>query len=446
MSNTSIDGFSKLSKEDKIQWITQSFLEDPEAAREELLSFWHCNDAQQKIFEGFSENTVSNYFLPFGIAPNFLIDGRVYAVPMVIEESSVVAAASAAAKYWKDRGGFKTTILGTEKIGQIHFLWNGEKQFLDDRLDSISDYLQKEAEALTRNMIKRGGGILGMEFISFEKEMKNLFQLQVKFNTCDSMGANFINSVLESFAQNFEFYLADCPELPADQRKAEIIMSILSNNTPNCRVKAEVSCPISELGNYGNGMSSRELAVRFHTAVKIAKIDPFRATTHNKGIYNGVDAVVIATGNDFRAIEAAGHSYAARDGQYRSLSDCSIEDDLFTFGLEIPLALGTVGGLTSLHPLSKRSLEILGKPSAEQLMSIIASVGLAQNFAAVRSLVTTGIQKGHMKMHLRNILNHLKASQHEIEKCFAYFEDKVVSYSDVREYLTGLRTKTEVNL
>jgi hydroxymethylglutaryl-CoA reductase len=438
MSNKSIEGFSKLSKDAKIHWLTHSFLQDPEAAREEFMSFWHCNEAQQKIFEGFSENTVSNFFLPYGIAPNFLIDGRIYAVPMVIEESSVVAAASAAAKYWKDRGGFKTTILGVEKIGQIHFLWKGNKQFLDARMPLISDYLQIKAEAITQNMVKRGGGILGMEFVSFENDIKNLFQLKVKFNTCDSMGANFINSVLESFAEHLEYFIADCTELPEEHRTLEIIMSILSNNTPECRVKAEVNCPISELGNYGNGMSSQELAEKFYTAVKIAKIDPFRATTHNKGIYNGVDAVVIATGNDFRAIEAAGHSYAARDGQYRSLSDCKIENDIFSFELEIPLALGTVGGLTTLHPLSKRSLEVLGNPSAEQLMSIIASVGLAQNFAAVRSLVTTGIQKGHMKMHLRNILNHLEATTIEMEQCYAWFEDKVVSYSEVRDYLSKL--------
>jgi hydroxymethylglutaryl-CoA reductase len=196
---------------------------------------------------------------------------------------------------------------------------------------------------------------------------------------------------------------------------------------------------VSELGTAGNGMLAEKMAEKFRVAVQIARNDPYRATTHNKGIYNGVDAVVLATGNDFRAVESAGHTYAAMSGQYKSLSQCEIEDGIFRFWLEIPLALGTVGGLTSLHPLAKLSLQILGNPGAEELMRIIAAVGLAQNFAAVRSLVTTGIQKGHMKMHLLNILNHLNADQPEIEKAYAFFADKTISYAAVRTFLESMR-------
>ena len=182
-------------------------------------------------------------------------------------------------------------------------------------------------------------------------------------------------------------------------------------------------------------------AEKFSKAVRIAHIDPNRATTHNKGIFNGIDAVVLATANDFRAVEACGHTYAAKDGQYRSLSYCTVENGVFRFWLDLPIALGTVGGLTKLHPIARRSLELLGNPDAPELMRIIAATGLAQNFAAVRSLVTVGIQKGHMKMHLMNILNHFDASEKEVKAAVAYFKDKVVSFSAVREFLQFVREK-----
>jgi len=176
----------------------------------------------------------------------------------------------------------------------------------------------------------------------------------------------------------------------------------------------------------------------------LAHLDEYRAATHNKGIFNGVDAVVLATGNDFRAIEACGHTYAARNGTYRSLSYCSIEDGIFKFWLDLPLAVGTVGGLTSLHPMAKRSLELLGNPNSQELMEIIAATGLAQNFAALRSLVTTGIQKGHMKMHLQNILVSMNANEKEIHNAVEYFKEKVVSFSAVREFLEKLRSGKQI--
>jgi hydroxymethylglutaryl-CoA reductase len=219
------------------------------------------------------------------------------------------------------------------------------------------------------------------------------------------------------------------------------LMSILSNYTPECLVRAWVECPVEELGCFQGGMEAEEFAWRFQKAVKVAQIDPHRATTHNKGIFNGVDAVVLATGNDFRAVESCGHTYAARDGQYRSLSGCTIENGCFRFWVDLPLALGTVGGLTKLHPLARRSLELLGNPGAPELMEVIAATGLAQNFAAVRSLITTGIQQGHMKMHLLNILNHLCANDQEKRAANKYFEERVVSFNGVREFLQTHRQK-----
>jgi len=178
---------------------------------------------------------------------------------------------------------------------------------------------------------------------------------------------------------------------------------------------------------------------KIHKAVRIAEIDPHRATTHNKGIFNGVDAVIIATGNDFRAVEACGHTYACRNGQYASLSHCELTDTTFKFWLDLPLAVGTVGGLTTLHPLAKLSLDLLGNPSAAELMQIVAATGLMQNYAALKSLVTTGIQHGHMKMHLSNIINHLAASPQETQKILSHFQDNKVSFTAVREYLATLR-------
>ena len=430
-----ISGFSKLSKVGKLKWLAENFFRDPQSTIEELRSYWHSDDNQQKILDGFSENTISNFPMPFGVAPNFLIDGKPYAVPMVIEESSVVAAASMAAKYWMSRGGFKTTILGTIKIGQVHFKWFGGKELFIKIFPQIKADLIQEAKSITANMDKRGGGILDIELLDFTEKEDGLYQLRCSFETCDSMGANFINSVLEQFGKSLQTFIFNHPSTSAQSNQLMVIMCILSNFTPDCLVRAEVSCPISELGTMGFDLDAEALAYKFWTAIRIAEIDPYRATTHNKGIFNGIDAVVLATGNDFRAIEACGHAYAAKDGQYKSLSHCSIEDDVFRFWIDMPLAVGTVGGLTNLHPIAKKSLELLGNPTAEELMKVIAVTGLAQNFAAIRSLITTGIQSGHMKMHLVNILHQLKARDNEIKNAVEYFSDKVVSFSAVRDFL-----------
>ncbi len=441
MDKKLINGFSKLDKHQKIEWLHKYFLTDNDNSV--FQEFWHPAEEKQKLIENFSENTISNFVLPYGIAPNFVIDGKTYAVPMVIEESSVVAAASSAAKYWADRGGFHTKILGVTKIGHVHFLWNGSFAELQHFIPDITEKLIEGVSSLEENMKKRGGGIQKIEFLDFTFCEKNLFQCRVHFLTCDSMGANFINTILEKFADIIENYFVNHSALPDEKKDVDIIMSILSNYTPECIVRAEVRTPVENLGQFANGMMANVLAEKFCLAVKIAKHDVYRATTHNKGIFNGIDAVILATGNDFRAVEAAGHAYAARDGQYRGLSSCSLEDDMFHFWLDVPLAIGTVGGLTSLHPLAKKSLEILGNPGAEELMRIIASVGLAQNFSAVKSLVTTGIQKGHMKMHLMNILTSLHADDDTVVAAITHFESHTVSYSAVREFMQNF-AKSEV--
>lgn len=444
MQEKVVSGFSKYTKQQKLDWIASQFFDNSAEATSDFAMFWQKDPALQQTIDGFSENTISNFVLPFGVAPNFMVNGKVFAIPMVIEESSVVAAASSAAKYWLKRGGFKAEIISTKKLGQVHFTWHGRVERLKLVFDELVIQLKKEAAYLTANMEKRGGGVLDIELKDFSGIEPGYFQLMVSFETCDSMGANFINSVLESYARTLEMFVKNHTLFNEEEKKITIIMAILSNYTPECVVKASVECPLEKLGKGPEDKSAITLAEKFYKAVRIAQIDPYRATTHNKGIMNGVDAVVIATGNDFRAIEASCHTYAARDGQYRSLSDCKIEDGIFKFWLEIPLALGTVGGLTRIHPLAKRSLEMLGNPSAKELMEIVAATGLAQNFAAVRSLVTTGIQKGHMKMHLTNILNHFGANATEEQNAREHFEDKVVSFSAVRGFLEGLRAQQSV--
>lgn len=441
MQDKTISGFSRLTKEEKLRWATERFFAQPEQALQELKSFWHADPEQQRILEGFSENTISNYYLPLGIAPNFLINGRDYAVPMVIEESSVVAAASSAAKFWQSRGGFRAEVIATRKVGQVHFSWQGQANKLRQYLPAIEAQLRQDASHITSNMEKRGGGVLSMELIDLSEQEPGYHQLRVSFETCDSMGANFINSVLEEFGLSLQRFVAEHPDFEGPEADLEVIMAILSNYTPDCMVRAWVECPVEAMAGACGDMSAQAFAEKIAKAVRIAHIDPFRATTHNKGIFNGIDAVVLATANDFRAIEACGHAYAARDGQYRSLSHCTVADGHFKFWMDLPLAVGTVGGLTRLHPIARLSLELLGQPSAEELMAIIAATGLAQNFAALRSLVTTGIQKGHMKMHLLNILNHLQANEAEQARAVDFFKDKVVSFTAVRDYLQRSRSQ-----
>ena len=431
-------GFSKLLKEEKLKLIANYF-ENPGEVVSLLKSYWHPDSKQQQLFDEFSENTITNFFIPYGISPNVTINGKDYVVPMVIEESSVVAAASAAAKFWGERGGFHAEVIDVRKVGQVHFGWSGDKEKLLALFPKIEERLLADTAAMTEKMRKRGGGILGMKLIDYTAQIPDYYQIRVEFGTGDAMGANFINSALEQFGHSLQDFFAEQQDLPEELRKVEIIMTILSNNTPDCRVKVWVECPVEQLDGIDEHLSGAEYAKKFKKAVDIAHIDTDRATTHNKGIYNGIDAVVIATGNDFRAVEAAGHTFASRNGHYESLSTATIENGIFHFELEVPMALGTVGGLTSLHPLAKKTLELLGNPSAPELMMVAATMGLANNFSAVRSLTTKGIQAGHMKMHLNNILNQLKASEEDKKKAREYFKDKTVSYAAVEQFLDSLK-------
>jgi len=437
-SNNKIDGFSKLSKQDKIAWINSTYFHNNKNSYNLLKQYWNSDLDLQRIHDEFAENTISNFILPLGVAPNFLIDGIDYTIPMAIEESSVVAAACKAAKFWRKRGGFKTKIINFKKTGQVHFIFDGNKETLKKFFYKIKPKLLKDCEKISHNMIKRGGGILNIELLDKTKDIENYFQIEAAFDTVDSMGANFINSCLEQFAKSIKKEANSFDSFSNTEKNIEIIMSILSNYVPDCLVRAEVSCPIKDLGIHKN-LSANNFAKKFNQAINIAKTQTVRAVTHNKGIMNGVDSVIIATGNDFRAIEAGIHAYASKDGFYKSLSDVNIKNGIFNFWIELPISLGTVGGITNLHPLVKWSLNLLKNPTGKELMKIVAVAGLAQNFGALQSLITSGIQKGHMKMHLINILNSLDASDAEKKQLINHFKTNIVSFNSVEKELSNIR-------
>ena len=436
--NQPVSGFSKKTKAEKIEWLAENYLQNNPNSIQILKDYWNEDASLQQLHDDFIENTLSNYYLPFGIAPNFLINDKLYALPMVIEESSVVAAASNAAKFWLERGGFKAEVISTEKNGQIHLNFYGKEKSLETFFEEVKPKLRKSIQSIEKNMKARGGGLLELSLIDKSHILDGYFYIHATFETLDAMGANFINSCLEKMAQVFEEEARNYELFQKEEIFPEVVMSILSNYVPECLVRAEVSCKVDELTT--KHYDGKQFAEKFVRAIEIAKTETRRAVTHNKGIMNGIDAVVLATGNDFRAVEAGVHAYAAKNNYYGSLTHAKIEDNTFTFWIELPLAIGTIGGLTSLHPLTKLAFEILQKPDAKELMKIVAVAGLAQNFAAVRSLVTTGIQKGHMKMHLMNIMNQMQATKDEKSKALVYFKENAVSHSSVEAFLNNLRS------
>ena len=435
-----IHGYSKLSQEQQFEVLVENKIISAEIAQL-LKSFWYQDPSLQKIINGISENSLSNYVLPLSIVPNVLVNKQLYAVPVVTEESSVVAAASFASKFWAKNGGFKTEVKSVTKIGQIHFIWRGNYSELQKLSKSLENYLKQSVKHLTTSMDKRGGGIEEIKILDFTSKIENCFQIQVSFNTADAMGANFINSCLETMARNLVEFISE--HFNGIASECNIIMAILSNYTPECKVECTVECSPEKLLPITSGLSADDFINKFETAIKIAQIDPYRAVTHNKGIFNGIDAVVLATGNDFRAIEACGHAYASRNGMYSSLSWCENTAETFRFKLEIPLSLGSVGGLTNVHPMANVALKILKQPSATELMQITAAVGMSNHFSAIRALVTNGIQRGHMKMHLTKILQHFKASDEEKQKAVSHFKNNEITYHAVSDFILQERNKAK---
>lgn len=433
MDDSIIHGFSKYDKQQRIDALIQKYGFQEDLASW-LATFENADVSTQKIIDDLSENPVSSFPFPFSIAPNFVVNGKNLFFPLVSEESSVVAALSNAAGFWARRGGFHAEVLGTEKKGQVHFCWNGNPEYLQSLFPEIRSKLLTESALLTAKMEIRGGGITGIELKSLPQVLPNYYQLDASFETCDAMGANFINSCLEQFGKSLQKFFQTSSKVSAGQRECEIIMAILSNYTPESSVRAWVECPVIELLDGKSEADCFQFARKMEQAVRISQADVSRAVTHNKGIFNGIDALAVATGNDFRAIEACGHAFAARNGQYAGLTDVQIQNGKFRFSIETALAVGVVGGVTAVHPLAKLATRILDHPTAKELMMYLAVAGLASNFGAVKALVSVGIQQGHMKMHLSNIMNQLNVPEENRAEIQQHFQDKTVSFSAVEQY------------
>jgi Hydroxymethylglutaryl-CoA reductase len=433
MPSRSIQGFSKYNKEQRIDALIKKYGFDTSLGTF-LKSCEAGDESIQKIIDDLSENPISSFPFPFSVAPNFVVNGKNLFFPLVSEESSVVAALGNAAGFWARRGGFHAEVFGTEKKGQVHFKWGGNAEQLQLLFPEIREKLLADCAPLTEKMEERGGGITAIELKVLPQILPHYYQLDASFETCDVMGANFINSCLEQMSKSLQEYFRESKAISDCDRECEIVMAILSNYTPESRVRVWVECPVSELLDGKTETECEAFARRFEQAVRISQLDVSRAVTHNKGIFNGIDALAVATGNDFRAIEACGHAFASRKGQYSGLTDVRIHDKKFYFSIELALAVGVVGGVTAVHPMAKLAMKILDHPSAKELMMYLAVAGLASNFAALRALVSVGIQKGHMKMHLSNIINQLQIPEEKRAQLQAYFQDKTVSFSAVEEY------------
>jgi hydroxymethylglutaryl-CoA reductase len=338
------------------------------------------------------ENVVGMHALPLGIALNFLINGRDVLVPMAIEEPSVVAGASFMAKLARAGGGFTATTSAPEMIGQMQILDIPDMQSARAKILQHKDSLLQAASQTDPLLISLGGGARDLEFRIIEESSIGQFAvLHLVFDVRDAMGANAVNTALEKIAPQVESITG-----------GRVLLRILSNLADRRLARASCTIPLAQLG-FGE-FSGEEVRDGIIAAWAFAVADPYRAATHNKGIMNGVDAVVIATGNDWRAVEAGAHAYAARGGRYTSLSTWGRDSDGNLHGeLEMPMAVGIVGGATRVHPTAGTALKLMGIHSAAELAEVIISVGLAQNLAALRALATEGIQSGHMALHARQV-------------------------------------------
>ena len=375
------------------------------------------------------ENVVGVYTLPLGIAANFVVNGRDRLVPMVIEEPSVVAGASFAARLARDGGGFQADTTAPEMIVQMQVLdvenlWYGRQRLLANR-----ERLLRQATTVDPVVVGLGGGPRDLEVRIFETSPAGpMLIVHLVYDCRDAMGANTVNTVAEALQPAVE-----------EITGGRVLLRILTNLADRRLARARCRIPAESLafGEYAGERVARGIV----EAYAMAAVDPYRATTHNKGIMNGVDAVVMATGNDWRAIEAGAHAYAARSGRYLPLSQWELDAQGALVGtLEMPLAVGIVGGATRVHPSAQLALKILGVESAVELAEIIAAVGLAQNLAAIRALATEGIQRGHMELHARQVALSVGAVGGEIEQVAERLvSERVVRPDRAQEILEELR-------
>lgn len=395
MTKVNWTGFSKKSPQERIEHLKKNA----------LLTSNHLQDLQANKLLGLetanqmAENVLGTFSLPFATAPDFLINDKDYLVPMVTEEPSVVAAASFAAKIIRRSGGFQTHVHDRKMIGQVALYDVPNVKMAEQKILDSSALLLSQANEAHPSIVKRGGGARDIRV-----EAKEEFLIvYLTVDTQEAMGANMVNTMMEALVPTLE-----------ELSEGQVLMAILSNYATESLVTSECSIDLRFLSR--NKEEAQNLARKMELASRLAQVDVYRASTHNKGIFNGIDAVVMATGNDWRAIEAGCHAYASRDGQYRGLSNWIFDEEaqVLKGSLTLPMPIATRGGSIGLNPTVQIAHDLLGQPQARELAAVIVSLGLAQNFAALKALTSTGIQAGHMKLQAKSLALLAGASDSEV--------------------------------
>ena len=419
------NGFSKKSYHERLELLRAQALLSPEKQR----SLEQDEQVSLAVADQLSENVVGTFSLPYSIIPELLVNGQDYTVPYVTEEPSVVAAASYASKIIKRAGGFTAQVHERQMIGQVALYQVDDPELAQEKIVSKKAELLELANQAYPSIVKRGGGARDLHVEQLKSETDFLV-VYLHVDTQEAMGANMLNTMLEALKPVLE-----------ELSQGQSLMGILSNYATDSLVTA--SCRIAFRYLSRQKDQGREIAEKIALASQLAQADPYRATTHNKGIFNGIDAILIATGNDWRAIEAGAHAFASRDGHYQGLScwTLDLEREELVGEMTLPMPVATKGGSIGLNPRVALSHELLGNPSAKELSQLIVSIGLAQNFAALKALVSTGIQQGHMKLQAKSLALLAGASESEVAPLVdRLITDKTFNLETAQLYLENLRS------
>ncbi len=400
MTRTSrLPGFYKVSVEERRALVSDAIGIDTRDIERSL----EAGGLDEETADKFVENVIGTYGLPYGVALNVRVNARDYVVPMVVEEPSVVAAASNAARMVREGGGFTADVDAPLMTAQVQLTHVRDREEAIARIMGSKDAILALADTAIPGLLERGGGARDLEVRALGTEDDAMIVVHVYVDCRDAMGANLVNGLAERIAPNL-----------AELAGGRVGLRILTNLCDKRCVRVRCRVPASALAT--EDQTGDEVIDGIVNASRFAELDPYRAATHNKGIMNGVDSVVIATGNDWRAVEAGAHAFASRSGKYAPLATWRREGDALVGSIELPMALGTVGGTLRVHPAARLSLRLLGNPNAPELATVAAAVGLASNLAAVRALATCGIQRGHMALHARSVALAAGASGHEVER------------------------------
>ncbi|HEU3631135.1 TPA: hydroxymethylglutaryl-CoA reductase, degradative [Streptococcus pneumoniae] len=419
------NGFSKKSYQERLELLKAQALLSPE--RQASLE----KDEQMSVTvaDQLSENVVGTFSLPYSLVPEVLVNGQEYTVPYVTEEPSVVAAASYASKIIKRAGGFTAQVHQRQMIGQVALYQVANPKLAQEKIASKKAELLELANQAYPSIVKRGGGARDLHVEQIKGE-PDFLVVYIHVDTQEAMGANMLNTMLEALKPVLE-----------ELSQGQSLMGILSNYATDSLVTASCRMAFRYLSRQKD--QGREIAEKIALASQFAQDDPYRAATHNKGIFNGIDAILIATGNDWRAIEAGAHAFASRDGRYQGLScwTLDLEREELVGEMTLPMPVATKGGSIGLNPRVALSHDLLGNPSARELAQIIVSIGLAQNFAALKALVSTGIQQGHMKLQTKSLALLAGASESEVAPLVEQLiADKTFNLETAQRYLENLRS------